>query len=213
MVEIGVQMRIYGWTGKSAEELWLAWLGQFASQEEAIARAMWITNRLIKGSGCRYTAIKFYSIKDHYLSLQESVGQRVRLEEKICFRCNGGGCERCGYEGVYQSRWLYTHEFFIAGQRYSFHSHVCPKVLLDEMAENVQFGTKFSDEEIGQLALPMTGMVKVLCYVAAVVWGLDWNGRRYVAKSGTSPARVEHKRPVVKRPKFSVDDVRYWWTR
>lgn len=204
------KVRIQGWTTMSAEELWRCWAGQFASQEEAIASAIWVGNRLAKSSKNPDAIRKFYSIKEHWLTtIQDSVGRRVRLEQKICFRCDGNGCERCGYSGIFEERWLYEHEFAIGDQFYQFHGYTPPKSILPEMGQ-VAFGAKFGDEDIKELALPFSGLVRMLGYVAVVVMGLTFNGRRYVGR--TLQDDYIPPRPVVRRPKFvTPDNVRHWW--
>lgn len=202
-------MRIPNWTKMNAATLWQAWRRQFDSDVEATAVAIWVTNRLIKESKSKGTKRRFYSIKDHWLSKLPGVGRKVRLEKQECFRCEGTGfderqgwtCPRCEGRGVWRERWLYTHEFSIAGQHYSFHSYVAPNTLLDGMGDAQEvFGSKFTEQELAELALPMSGMMQVLIYVAAAIWGLRFNGARYeVPKMTVGQQTIEAK------------DVRHWW--
>lgn len=170
--------RIPDWSKASAEELWRMWRVQFASDDSAIAVAVWSANRLVKDKA-RSTKRTFYSIKDAFIDRYGSEGRRVREEKQRCFRCHEGVtddgdiCDHCDGYGVYRSRWLYLHEFTVAGVPYKLHSYVEPKVLLLEPAEDAEhFGTSFTEAEQSSLALPMTGLLKLLTYVAAALWKL-----------------------------------------
>ena len=89
-------------------------------------------------------------------------------------------CDRCNGTGIYKSRWLYLHTFDVNGQRYSFHSYVRPGKVDPELGEDKEtFGGKFSEEELAELSLPMSGLLNVLHYVARSKWGLWFNNGRY----------------------------------
>jgi hypothetical protein len=168
-------LRIENWTKLDAEGLWLAWRDLFESEDDAIATAVWCANRLVKQSRSRGTKRMFYQIKDIFIRRygSDGVGQQVRREVDECWRCEGDDsfCDRCDGSGVYRERWLYVHYFEVAGQRYCFHSYQEPAHLVSGMGENTSsFGSRFTQEELEQLALPMSGLVRMLRYVAAVVW-------------------------------------------
>ena len=195
--------RIKNWTKMSAEKLWLEWRNRFTNDDVALATAVWCANRLIKDSRAKATRRKFYSIKDAWLERQDSVGQRVRLERKECWGCYGDGCDRCDQTGWYRERWLYVHEFFVEGQRYHFHSYIPPKALLCGPGEDKEtFGGNFTETELDELYLPMSGLLKMLGYVAAAMWKLAWDGEGYVGETAVSDSKPEPKR---------VPDIRYWW--
>lgn len=176
--------RIRNWTKMRAETLWALWREQFDSDDDAIATAVWVANRLVKDSA-RSTRATFYSIKDEFIRRYAVAGRRAREEVKQCWGCAGSGidswwgegepCAKCRGTGVYASRWLYLHEFQVAGTRYKFHSYVEPKLLLDgqDEAEVEQYGGRFTEEEKSALALPMTGLLRMLRYVAMTKWRMQ----------------------------------------
>lgn len=176
----GRRGRLVNWTSCTAEELWLRWREQFESDDEAIATAVWMCNRLIK-SAARSSRASFYSIKDAFIRRYGGPGKRVREEVKTCWGCGGekvdewgDECARCDGTGVYSSRWLYLYEFEVAGRRYSLHSYVEPELVLEEMGENAEhFGGQFESGELKSLALPMSGLLRLLRYVAAAIWKMN----------------------------------------
>lgn len=185
--EAGRGGRIPSWYKMSAELLWLAWRDQFGSEDEAIATAVWMANRLAKDKA-RSSKKTFYSIKDAFIERYGSTGKRARREVQKCWGCEEGVtewgevCERCDGTGEYRARWLYVHEFIVAGQRYSLHSYAEPKILLDEPAgggETETFGSRFTENELRALALPFSGLLKMLTYVAAVLWGMQRDNGAY----------------------------------
>lgn len=123
----GRQSRIPNWTSRTAQELWTLWREQFESDDEAIATAVWMANRMFKPAA-KSTKRKFYSIKDAFIS-RYSIEGRVACEEvKVYPDCNGAGkdefdnyCERCDGSGIWQTSYLFLHEFYVAGQKYSLH--------------------------------------------------------------------------------------------
>lgn len=182
--------RIGRWTTCSAQELWTRWRALFEADDDAIMTAIWMGNRLVK-SHVKPTRRKFYSIKDAAIKRYGTgEAQRVREEKSECWACQGMGidpytpdepCERCGGTGSHRSWWLYVYAFTVAGQRYCFHSYVEPATLLDGEGGNAeQFGSRFTDQELADLALPMTGLLKLLSYVAAGLWGMQMDNGRYV---------------------------------
>lgn len=208
-------------------KLWHEWRGQFDTDQEAIATAIWIGNRLVKDRA-KTTKRKFYSLKDAWIERHQDdllEGRRVREEGLKCNRCAGtgkeiggrdganywalqdwaslppeetpdladlpdgwyvvGDCLKCNGTGKYRSWWLYLHIFEIEGQRYSFHSYVKPSQLSDEPGEDREtYGGRFSEAELEELALPITGLLKVLDHVAHERWGLVFSvknaGGKYV---------------------------------
>lgn len=179
----GRRERIERWTRLSAGELWLAWRAQFESDDDAIMTAVWIGNRLVKAKALS-TRRLFYSIKDAAIVRYGEGGSRAREEKWICYHCvegidaYGDPCERCGGSGVFKAKWLYLHEFKVAGQVYRLHSYVEPKVLSDEPSADLEsYGGSFSDAEQKALALPLSGLLRLLTYVAAAIWKLQvYNG-------------------------------------
>jgi len=99
-----------------------------------------------------------------------------------CKKCDGTGilkkCQHCGGTGKYRSWYLYEHCLIVAGQEYTFHSYTKPEKLSDEPGEDCEkYGGRFSEEELDELALPFTGILKLLGYVAAAKWKLRINRR------------------------------------
>lgn len=182
----GRRQRIQGWSKMNAEQLWNAWRAQFQDDDDAIMTAIWIGNRLCKGKA-RSSRRTFYSVKDAAIARYGSQGRRAREEKRMCYGCNGtgeddwgNGCDRCDGTGVYSSRWLYLHEFTVAGQHYALHSYVQPQVLLDEPSADLEsYGGSFAEAELKALALPFTGILRLLGYVAAAKWNLQFDGEGY----------------------------------
>jgi len=177
---VGRAGRITDWTKLTAEQLWAEWQQQFDSDDAAIATAVWMANRLVKDKA-RSTKQKLYSIKDEFIQLYGNVGKRARKEVQECWNCGGTGddgdgwCDRCDGTGEYRSRWLYLHTFEVAGQRYSLHSYIAPKILSDDPPDasgEQQFGGHFTVAEQKALALPLSGLLKLLSYVAAARWDM-----------------------------------------
>ena len=178
--------RIAGWTRSDTPTLWLQWRSQFDSDDEAIATAVWMGNRLVKDKA-KGTRATFYSLKDAFIDRYGCEGRRAREEVRTCRRCDGSGddgwgyCDRCEGTGIWSSRWLYLHEFTVAGQRYSLHSYHTPKVLLEGESANLErYGGRFTRTELAALGLPFSGLLKVLGYVAVKRWGMVNMGGRYV---------------------------------
>lgn len=95
-------------------------------------------------------------------------GVRIRWEQ--CPKCNG--------TGIYRRRWLYLHVFDIDGQRFCFHSRVKPRELSDKPGDDLEsYGGQFMEAELTELALPVTGLIRVLAYVAAARWGMTLDKR------------------------------------
>lgn len=201
-------MRIKLWSRTPTQKLYEQWVSQFDSEEEAIASAIWIANRLVKDKAAS-TRRKFYSIKDEWLKRHADdviEGRIARKEIDECWTCDGTGkieyeydeydeydydyeyddddddeydgeyvCPKCCGTGVYQSRHLYEHRLVVAGTTYSFHSYIKPPNLSEEPGADLeQYGGRFTDDEFKELALPMSGLLKVLT-VAAHNWGLEFD--------------------------------------
>jgi hypothetical protein len=174
-------MRIKGWSKLDSACLWETWLQEFATQTEAEATAIWIANRLVKNAALS-TRRRFYEVKDIFLNRYKCClveGRIVREEVKKCNKCNGSGwddwrqdeCRRCD-DGIYQKRFLYVHYLVIEGTRYSFHSYEKPKRVIELQGEDKEsYGGKFTDEEIKNLKLPCSGLVRMLRYAAFAEWG------------------------------------------
>ena len=196
-------MRIKNWTKFSAKELFEIWVSLFENEREAIDTAVWIGNRLVKDKA-KSTRRRFYSIKEEWMLQRRSYltsGQKVREESLECRSCCGEGkrkefgddkafslieCNRCHGTGKYRTWWLYLHTFNIDGQEYSFHSYVKPHLLSDTPGEDKEdYGGRFTEEELNDLALPMTGLLKILGYVANK-WGMVINKKNGTYISMTS---------------------------
>jgi hypothetical protein len=208
-------MRIKSWTKLEPHELWRKWRELFTSYDEAIAHAMWVANRLVK-ERAHSTRNAFYQLKDEFLRQYGHClvdGRRVRVETRYCYACHGEGvehyeeqrirgfkypanesdntypCLRCGGTGFISRRTLYVHNLILAGQRYSFHSYVEPPLLSNELGEDKEtYGGRFSDEELAKLALPISGLGRVIGYVAVEHWGTPvlkiskfWRPRRAIS--------------------------------
>ena len=98
----------------------------------------------------------------------------IILQRTKCIECNGTGTIR--------ELWLYLHTLDLDGQRYSFHSYVRPARLSDGQGEDCEaYGGRFTEAELEDLALPVTGLIRALGYVACTKWGMRFNkyARRY----------------------------------
>ena len=210
--------RIKGWTKLNDADLWAAWQAQFDNDQEAIAHAVWIGNRLVK-SRAKSTRKKFYGLKDAWIERHQGdllEGRKVREEGLTCRDCGGAGvilepepgangwayqgwmeagapmdaipdgwkvgkpCTRCDGTGKYRSWWLYLHVFEVDGQRYSFHSYVEPARLSNEPGDDCEtYGGRFTEAELSELALPVSGIIRVLGHVARQRWGLVFSVKRH----------------------------------
>lgn len=169
-------MRIKYWTKLSSPQLWEAWQANFPSETEAEVTAIWIANRLVKDHA-RSVRRAFYEAKDIFIrSYQKHLteGRCVRVERRSCRDCRGSGedgddcCDRCEGTGIYSERTLFCHYFVIAGQRYSFHSYEKPAKISSEPGEDKEeYGGRFSEDEIKEMMLPMSGLLRMLGWVAA----------------------------------------------
>lgn len=175
--------RLKNWTKLSAEQLWQNWRTDFASDDDAIAHAVWCANRLVKDKGNKYTRRRFYSIKEEFVRRYADEGLAVRQEVLYCYACDGFDtseeiepCLQCGGSGIYKSRWLYVYSFEVAGQVYSFHSYAEPiKLGRGEGVDVGEFGGKFTEDEISSMRLPWSGLLKMLGYVAAAMWKMTFD--------------------------------------
>jgi hypothetical protein len=209
-------MRIANWTKLSSKELWRTWLTRFEGEEDAIVTAVFIGNRLVKDKA-RSTKRIFYSIKDEFLRRTQATGQRVRHEVDHCYRCDGTGnayeeedgvCQRCCGDGIWRDRWLYVHRFEVNGRPYCFHSYTEPAVLLTGQGEDLEsYGGQFGEEELAELALPMTGLLRMLRYVAAVYWGLVFDDGRYVRPPPKKETGAVEEETAGSRPM----NLRFFW--
>ncbi len=158
----------------NALQLWEAWEAQFNAEDEAVATAIWMANRFVKDKALS-TRRKFYSIKDDFIRLNQRNlvdGRKVRDEPMVCARCEGEGtvvrggrvmkCRRCNGTGTYTPT-LFVHNFNLGDQRYSFHSYVQPARLSTKLGEDKEeYGGHFTEEELKEIALPMTGLLRIL---------------------------------------------------
>lgn len=187
-------MRLKNWTKYSAEQLWESWRGDFTSDDDAIAHAVWCANRLCKSKG-KAGRRRFYSIKNKFISLHAEEGRAIRQEVLYCNACGGVDtsdepepCRYCGGSGIYRSRWLYSYCFEVAGQAYSFHGFIEPKKLITSGAfDSGERGGKFTEEEIRAMRLPWSGLLKMLGYVAVVKLGMvyDYDYGEYITPSAS----------------------------
>ena len=147
--------------------------------------AIWIANRLVK-EHARTTRGAFYEVKESFIrSYQDCLteGRCVRVERRSCRDCGGSGddgwgwCDRCEGTGIYSERTLFCHYFVIAGRPYSFHSYERPARVAAETGEEEEaYGGRFSEEEIQEFLLPMSGLLRMLRWVAAAR-GFNKNAR------------------------------------
>jgi len=192
--------RIVGWSRLRRAELFGRWVENFGSTEEALAHAIWVANRLVKTNRFK-TRDEFYSLKDHWLRLHQHClveGRVAREEVQYCYACNGTGacncdegwwydhicyrcgatgeCDRCFGDGIYSTSILYEHRLVVRGQAYSFHSYVRPSILASEPGLDCEsYGGCFSKEELKELALPLTGLMRLLRHVAVHCWQLRFS--------------------------------------
>ena len=102
-----------------------------------------------------------------------------------CWKCDGlgvvnsdGECSRCYGTGIHSRHILYEHRLTVAGQRYSFHSYTAPDCVSDEPGEDSEsYGGCFSEEELNELGLPFSGLLKMLSYIAAACWKMKFSKR------------------------------------
>lgn len=107
-----------------------------------------------------------------------------------CWTCDGDGeinldgeCSRCGGTGIYRSWNLYEHSLLVAGRRYTFHGYLRPAHVSDEPGADCEtYGGRFSEDELKDLALPLSGILKVLAHIATSRWGMRFSKQkgRYV---------------------------------
>jgi hypothetical protein len=218
--------RIQNWTKLTDKELWAQWQTMFISEEEALATAIWIGNRLVKNRE-KSTRRKFYSLKDEWIIRHQGeliIGKVVRDESQGCWTCGGTGqqtktqcprcygdgtelgfdesesevecptcdgkgyfeagpCRRCGGSGLHRISILYEHLFDIDGTHYTFHSYVKPEHLCEELGADCEtYGGRFSQDELNEMALPVTGILRLLGYVAKNTWEMQFDrmSGRYV---------------------------------
>ena len=158
----------------TSAELWAAWRESFRSNAEAHVTAIWIANRLVKNH-YRSTRRVFYECKDSFIRTHQHClieGKRVRVEQRFCRACGGtgddGNCFRCDGTGIWSERTLYCHYFIIAGRRYSFHSYEKPARVSIEPGEDLEsYGGRFTEEEMKEFPLPMSGLLRMLRWVTA----------------------------------------------
>jgi len=103
-----------------------------------------------------------------------------------CNTCNGlghfpkGECPKCNGTGKYRAWNLYEHRFDLDGQKYCFHSYTRPSKLSDEPgADCEEYGGRFTQEELDDLALPMSGILKILDHVARSRWDMYFDTDTY----------------------------------
>lgn len=104
-------MRWRNWAKMSGSELWGNWRETFASDDEAVATAVFIVNRQVKDKA-RSTRRIFYHIKDQFLARMETRGKPVRVERQECRACYGTDplCDRCDGTGVWNP-WVWCLSF------------------------------------------------------------------------------------------------------
>jgi len=102
--------------------------------------------------------------------------------EAECSACDGKGrfppgpCQRCGGTGKYRVSILYEHLFDIDGTHYTFHSYTKPAHLCDDPGADCEiYGGRFSQDQLDEMALPMSGILKILGYVARAQWSMQFD--------------------------------------
>lgn len=135
--------------------VWQEWYERHGSEAVVLAEALRLANRLQKVK----SRAGFYPLKDEWIKRNQNrllEGRIARLEERVCWDCNGGGesrwgedCFKCGGTGLYSSSILYEHLFEIEGRKYCFHSYVRPASLSDEPGANLaHYGRPFAADEL-----------------------------------------------------------------
>lgn len=144
-----------------------------------IAREESLPCRLCEGTG----TLEFNLTCSHCYGSGEHEGY---YENDTCHTCDGegyfpaGDCPKCQGTGKYKTWNLYEHRFDLNGNPYCFHSYAEPDKLDDEPgADCEEYGGRFGEEELNEMALPMSGLLKLLTYIAAAKWKLQLYDGRY----------------------------------
>ena len=141
----------------TAEQLTEQWRKKYGSEEIVLVEAIRFANRLQKVK----KHPEFYAMKDTWIRQNQHQlvdGRVARVQNKMCWDCNGNGnvcgdtCGHCRGTGIYSSRTLYEHNFEIGGRKYCFHSYVRPEHLSEEPgADLLHYGHPFTP---GELPMP-----------------------------------------------------------
>ncbi len=116
-------------------------------------------------------------------------------DENPCDGCGNTGelppgpCHKCNGTGKYRISILYEHLFDIDGTHYSFHSYTKPEHLCEELGADCEtYGGRFTQEELDDMALPMSGLLQILAHVAMSKWEMrfDKYSGRYESRAGPS---------------------------
>jgi len=140
---------------RTVEQVWQEWCERHGSEAIVLAEAIRLANRLQKVN----RRAEFYPLKDEWIRRNQNrllEGRIARLEERVCWDCNGDGesrwgeeCFKCGGTGVYSSSTLYEHLFEIEGRNYCFHSYQRPRSISNNPgADLAHYGRPFSADEL-----------------------------------------------------------------
>lgn len=159
------------WSYLLQVDMWKAWRSFFSCDDSATAVLVWLANKRAKAAPDEARAL-FYSVKDAFIRRYGTQGRKAWRE----------GRNHDSY-----AVWIYEHEMWVAGSYYRFHSTVAPKVEVEKGGASGAFETGiFLDDGLAAaLTLPMSGYLKLLCYVAAAKWGMVREGGVFVERDGS----------------------------
>lgn len=121
--------------------LWEKWRRRYTSDEEALVKAIWYGNKLVKMSPLS-PMDRFYALKDAFLNRYTNHLVEGRISRQ----------ERFGL--------LYEHHLLVCGEKYCFHSYTKPDSLSNTPGADVaQYGRPLSDEEINELQFVLSEII------------------------------------------------------
>jgi hypothetical protein len=137
---------------RPTDELWSILVAHFGDGELALAKAVWVANRLIKLDPAHKR--EFYPLKDSFLAAKRGClveGRVARVETRSCWGYFGT-CDRCCGDGIYSSSTLYEHHLRIASQDFCFHSYTRPASLSEAPGADLpSYGRRFTAQELRAL--------------------------------------------------------------
>ena len=185
-------------------------LRQYGDREAALpdaARAMFELNRYAKDAG-RETADRIYGLKNPLVKHLWSGGHCVAIhrhtvqhEEKECWGCEGLGCERCAYTGIWkpaeQVEFL-CFRFEVHGKRFSWHQ---PARLAAWVPDAVIAEEPDADWQPGNGGLgdrPEMGFARAYALIEWVLEEGSEAGDPSGTEGGLAPVAIEERRVRVK---------------